>query len=147
MPNWPHSFPPSATCRTTWRPEPEVAWALVVLSLLAALALWCCALTARQALPLSLLVPVAGAFQARRWCRRPPVAWQFDHARATVWREGRQLEEVRVHWRCGLVVLSWQAGGRRRDRQLFLPWRLPGEAVRELRQWPAHSQLTRQVAP
>ena len=147
MPNWKRCSSPSASCRFDWQPAPDIAGALVLLGLAAALAVGLSDLPRPWLAGILPLPPVLGALAARRWLRQPSVVVHLDRHHARVVIEGVGPDAFKIHWRCGVAVLRWRFPDGGWQSRLCLPWRMRGDVLRELRRWRAHSQRTDTVAP
>ena len=131
MPNSPHSYNVSASCRTDWRPSAVLCGALIALGLLAGLSLLASDLPDGLAWPMAAASPAWGAWLARREWRRSPrsLAWRTD---GTMFVDGERVDAAELHWRGPLAFLSWRAGNRIR-RLVWWPDTLTAAQRRELR--------------
>ncbi|WP_434990639.1 hypothetical protein [Xanthomonas melonis] len=150
MPTTPHSSPIFAPCRLEWHPSRGLAFALLLMALLAQCAVWGCGAPIWGRLVLSG-VAVLLAFRSLTQLLRSPVRQlvvPWADAAASV--DGERMEDLRVRWRGPIAVVSWQGRGNRRIRLHFWPDTLSATQRRELRlaaQAHAISSRAPQVAP
>ena len=135
----------SPTCRFEWRPAPQLAAGVLVAGLLAMLALCLCELAPAWRAPLMLACGLHAIDRARRWLARPGCALACNRRTGQAWVDGEPVL-LQPRWRCGLLQLCWQRGGRW-QRRLCLPGQLPAAVIGELRQWPGPRMHSRKHPP
>ncbi|BDU16989.1 protein YgfX [Lysobacter auxotrophicus] len=132
MPNSPSSSTPSAPCRLEWRPSRWLAFALLLLGLLAALSVLASEMPLIVSVPVSLLAAGEGLRLARREMRRPgrDVVVASD-GRAAL--DGAPVDDMRVHWRGPWAFARFRDADGRLGRLAWWPDALPARDRRELR--------------
>jgi len=133
MPNSGRSSSASSRCRIEWRPSRLLGAALVLLSLLAALAALASEMPRPAAWPLALLALAHGAGLAWRQMRRPWHVFELAGQDAPVWVDGEQVRGADVTWRGPLAFVRWRDRAGHARHMAWWPDTLAGPARRELR--------------
>jgi toxin CptA len=123
----------SAPCRLELGPSRVLAFALVLMGVLGAIAVLLSEAPLAWAMPLAGAALVHAAMLARRELRRPARHLVVPHSAVSARIDDTAMEALEVHWRGPLAVLAWRDPQGRRHRLHAWPDTLRRPARRELR--------------